>query len=344
MTDWTQFNQRMMSGVAGCDPVFRPTNFWTPGLRELLVDLESRGLDTFKSWQSAATWFYPRYGLDLRPGAMALLVDRAIELDGTLSRRRVQQRLNGLRDAQRDFDVVALAWDHDRWPFDLDGWGESAFARPRQRFALRGSDGPRWTKPYLNYLLCLSALSRHVVRPPVSFLEVGGGFGVLGELVMQRDAAVRYVNLDIPPLLTVSSYYLTTLFGRERVLAGDELPAAGPVAPQRSACLPNWRIDDLRGDFDVFVNSFSFQEMEPHVVERYIAAVAGLGVEYVVSLNSRDGKRRAVHGEEGGVLDPVTSQRIAETFQRHGYQVKGRYGKPLLRSAGEIVVLQLVTG
>lgn len=343
MTDWTQFNERMMSGVAECDPVFRPTNFWTPGLRELLVDLESRGLDTFKSWPSAGSWFYPWYGLNLRPRAIKALVDRAIELDDTLSRRRVQHRLNGVREAQRDFDAVRLAWDHHRWPFDLEGWGESGLGRPSQRFALRGAAGPRWSKPYLNYLLCLSALSWHVDHPPVSFLEVGGGYGVLGEVVMQRDPVVRYVNLDIPPLLTVSSYYLTSLFGHERVLAGDDLPTAGPVAPQRSACLPNWRIDDLQGDFDVFVNSFSFQEMEPHVVERYVAAVAGLGVEYVVSLNSRAGKQRAVHGEEGGVLEPVTSERITGMFQQHGYQVQGRYGEPLIRRAGEIVVLQRIT-
>lgn len=343
MTDWTQFNARMLSSIADCDPVFRPTNFWTPGLRALLADLETRGLGTFKSWPSAGTWFYPHYGVGLRPRAISALADRATELDKTIRRRRVQQGLNGFRDAQRDFDVVRLSWDQNRWPYDLEGWGESEYGRPTQRFALCGSDGPRWTKPYLNYLLCLSALSRHVDSAPMSFLEIGGGFGVLGEVVMQRDPAARYVNLDIPPLLTVASHYLTTLFGDERLLAGDDLPEAGPFSPQQSACAPNWRIDDVRETFDVFVNSFSFQEMEPHVVERYVAAVARLGVEHVVSLNSRDGKRRAVEGGEGGVLEPVTSRRIAAMFERHGYQVRGRYGEPLIRSAGEIVVLRRVT-
>jgi hypothetical protein len=114
----------------------------------------------------------------------------------------------------------------------------------------------------------------------------------------------------------------------------------GPPAPDASACLPNWRLPEVTGPFDVFVNSFSFQEMEPHVVDHYVGMVAALGVTYVVSLNSREGKRRATAGTEGGVLDPVTSGLIVEKFGGHGYTVAGRYGEPLIHSAGELVVLR----
>jgi len=90
----------------------------------------------------------------------------------------------------------------------------------------------------------------------------------------------------------------------------------------------------------VFVNSFSFQEMEPPVVDHYVGMVADLGVTYVVSLNSREGKRQATEGAEGGVLDQVTSDRIVEMFGKRGYTVSGRYGDPLIHSAGELVVLK----
>ncbi|MBA2454954.1 MAG: putative sugar O-methyltransferase [Nocardioidaceae bacterium] len=340
MTDWGDFNVRMLRAVTECDPVYRPTNFRTPGLRDLLADLEKHGLDSFKSWPSAGVWFYPRYGLGLRPRAAAQVVEWARQLDDTLPRRRMNRALNGLPEAHRDFDAVRLAWDQSRWPYDLDGVGESDVGRPRQHLALTGPTGPRWTKPYLNYLLCLAALSRHVSSPPTSFVEIGGGFGVLGEIVLQRDPGARYVNVDIPPLLTVASFYLSQLFGSARVRCADDVPASGPVELSGSACLPNWRVADLRGDYDAFVNSFSFQEMEPPVVQHYVDTVGALGVEYAVSLNSRSGKRQAVNGEEGGVLDPVTSDRIVAMFERHGYQVQGRYGPPLIRSAGELVVLR----
>jgi putative sugar O-methyltransferase len=334
--DWTGLTKQLLEDVGDCDPIYRPTNFWTPGLRDILADLETRGVDAFKSWPTAGYWFYPSYSRTLARRTVDKTYKQAVKANPGLTELSWLRSLNGYHEAMRDFDAARLAWDQSRWPFDLEGFGESAVGQPVRHYALTGSDTPRWGKPYLNYLLCLAALSRHVDGPPRAFLEIGGGFGVLGEILMQRDQLARYVNLDIPPLLTVASYYLTTLFG-DRVRTPDAPDTAMDAAG--SACLPNWRLPDVRGPFDVFVNSFSFQEMEPHVVDHYVGMVADLGVTYVVSLNSREGKRRATDGTEGGVLDPVTSDLIVEQFARRGYTVRGRYGEPLIRSAGELVVL-----
>ena len=59
--------------------------------------------------------------------------------------------------------------------------------------------------------MLMSGLSREVDSVPHSFVEIGGGFGVLGELVMTHDSNASYVNIDIPPLLSVSSYYLSEI-------------------------------------------------------------------------------------------------------------------------------------
>jgi hypothetical protein len=103
--------------------------------------------------------------------------------------------------------------------------------------------------------------------------------------------------------------------------------------------LPPWRIDDVSGPFDVFVNCFSFQEMEPHVVANYIAKVAAKDVSYVVSLNSRYGKPKADESEIG-VVEQVTSASIVTMFEQHGYELCRAYGQPHIRSAGELVVLR----
>jgi putative sugar O-methyltransferase len=332
--DWTGMTKQLLEGVRDCDPIYRPTNFWTPGLRDILADLDTRGLETFKSWPTAGYWFYPSYGRPLAPGTVDRTFKRAVKANPALTKLWWLRSLNGFREAARDFDAARLVWDQSRWPFDLEGFGESTVGEPVRHYALTDSD-VRWGKPYLNYLLCLAALSRHVDEPPRHFLEIGGGFGVLGEILMQRDEQARYVDLDIPPLLTVASYYLTTLFG-DRV----RTPSSDPVEPSSSACLPNWRLPDVRGPFDVFVNSFSFQEMEPHVVDHYVGMVADLGVTYVVSLNSREGKRRATAGTEGGVLEPVTSELVVRMFGKRGYTVCGRHNEPLIYSAGELVVLK----
>ena len=61
---------------------------------------------------------------------------------------------------------------------------------------------------------------------------------------------VRYVDLDIPPLMTVASYYLPRAV-EDRVDVYDD-SWSGRVGPDRSAVLPSWRIDDVDGPFDLF--------------------------------------------------------------------------------------------
>lgn len=337
---WTESTERLIAELETCDPIYRPTNFWGPGVRQLSADLADRGLETFKSWPGAATWFYPVYGNGFTNATIARTVEFARSVHPQVREPWLTGVLTGSWEARRDFDAVRLAWDQERWPFDLTGHGESQVGRPPQRFRLTGTDAVGWGKPYLNYLLCLAALSRHVDAPPRSCLEIGGGFAVLGEILLQRDPSARYVNLDIPPLLTVGAYYLTTVLGPRLVMTPDQAPKAGPIEVAGAACLPNWRLTDVSGPFDVFVNAYSFQEMEPHVLDHYATAVAAKGVTWVLSLNSILGKPKAAAGKAGGVLDPVTSSRIIAAFQERGYELVATYRDPLIVSAGEIAVMK----
>ncbi len=307
VTTWEAITKRSLAEIDGADPLYRPTNFWQPGLHQLLADMDEMGLERFKSWPTATYWFYPTYGANLRPETAAAAVARAVELQpdaqqpGSAARGPDRRRRGAPRPRGRPASCGTRSGGRSRsWLAESRAIGE-----PPQHFHLAG-DKRGWTKPYLNYLLCLAALSRHVDRPPRSVLEIGGGFGVLGEILMRRSKAVRYVDLDIPPLLTVASYYLRELFG-ERIDVYDDA-WAGRVGPDRSAVLPSWRIDDVDGPFDLFVNCFSFQEMEPHVVANYVAKVAEKDVSYVVSLNSRKGKPKASDGGIG-VVEQVTSAR-----------------------------------
>lgn len=338
MTDWKALTNRTLAELKTCDPVFRPTSFWGPGLTQLLNEMDGRGLETFKSWPAAAFWFYPRYGAGFTNASIDATLERVNQVLPSANPAWVRGALNASQEARRDFDVARMAWDHSRWPVDLDGYGESLVGRPFQYFRFTGT-AHGWTRPYLNYTLCLAALSRHVDAPPQRFLEIGGGFGVLGEFLMQRDPDAVYVDVDIPPLMTVASWYLTELFG-DRVTTYDEMPQAGPVSVPGSAVLPNYRLPDLTGDFDVLVNSFSFQEMEPDVVEAYVDLAVARGVRYVVSLNSRLGKPKKAEGHQVGVIDPVTSARIIAMVEKHGFRLEATYDGPLINSAGQVAVLK----
>lgn len=339
MTRWEALTARLLEEVERCDELYRPTTFWGPGVRSLLDDLRGRGLESFKSWPSAATWFYPMYGSGFTPRGIDATFEAARKINDQVQGPWFRSALGGDQNARRDFDAARLAWDQARWPFDLERLGESEAGAPPQAYRLVGGSSAFWTRPYLNYLLILAGLSRHVDRPPRRFLELGGGFGILGEIVLSRDADAVYVNVDIPPLLTVASFYLDQLFG-DRVATYEGLPEAGRLELDGSACLPSWRIRDVVRPFDVFVNSFSFQEMEPEVVEQYANDVAALDVPWVVSLNSRAGKAVQDAANPIGVRQPVTSRRIAELFEAQGYRCVATYGDPLLQSNAELAILR----
>ncbi|MEO7754207.1 MAG: putative sugar O-methyltransferase [Terracoccus sp.] len=338
--DWTTLTERSLAELREVGELYRPTSFWGPGLEALLADLRVRGLETFKSWPTAAWWFYPRYGAGFNNAlieqALASVADR---LPRPEAKTWVRSALAATHEARRDFDAVRLAWDQQRWPCDLEGLGESRVGSPFQYYRFTGAEHG-WTRPYLNYALCMAALSHHVDAPPRRFLEIGGGFGALGEFLLTRDPEAVYVDVDIPPLLTVASWYLRELFGDRVGVYGDDVAASGPIPVSGSAVLPNYRLPDLEAEFDVFVNSYSFQEMEPDVVENYVDLVVARGVTWVVSLNSRRGKQLKSDAEEVGVLDPVTSARIIEMFERRGFDLLAAYDSPLIYSAGQLAVLR----
>jgi putative sugar O-methyltransferase len=338
---WQALTERTLAELDQAEDIYRPTNFWGPGLDQLLADMSEQGLAAFKRWPTAAYWFLPTYGNGYTEPMIRQLFPRAKMVNPDARRGWLTNMINGSFQARRDLDVARLAWDQTRWKADLEGLGESPVGEPVQHFSLVPDSDVRHGRGYLNYLLCLAALSRHIEKPPTNVLEIGGGFGVLGEIILSRDPDARYVNLDIPPLVTVSSYYLTELFGHDRVLSYDDRVASeGPIDVPGSAVLPNWRIRDLQGPFDLFVNSFSFQEMEPAVVAHYVDEVCNLGVEYVVSLNSLKGKPKVADGHEIGVIDPVTSGRVIEQFEARGYALLARHTRPWILGQGEIAVLR----
>ncbi len=67
MTTWEAITKRSLAEIDDADPLYRPTNFWQPGLHQLLSDMDELGLERFKSWPSAAYWFYPTYAANVRP-------------------------------------------------------------------------------------------------------------------------------------------------------------------------------------------------------------------------------------------------------------------------------------
>jgi putative sugar O-methyltransferase len=200
---------------------------------------------------------------------------------------------------------------------DLDRVSESNIGGG-ERFSF---DGKSYSHSMLNYLRALNLLKRAApgVRPQ-SCLEIGGGYGTLGEILLKAEPNAVYVNVDIPPVAAVSTWYLAEVFGRDKVLAYpdsrtmDEIDLEALKGKYRAVVLCPWQLPKLKGRFDLFANFMSFQEMEPDVVANYISHVQPLTSGHALIRNSAVGKKVAKKAGEIGVIEQVVTDFIAARF------------------------------
>lgn len=304
----------MRADMETAPEAFRPTNFWSGGVARLAADLEAGGMQAFRTLPSALDYFVPAYA-----DKFFLRHERRIE--GLLSRLKPRRRasfrkaISGLGRAMTDYRLYratttgsALGLEHaDESPV---GGGE--------RF---GIEGRSFSRSMLNYLRALTLLERSVdCEGLTGWLEIGGGYGTLGEIVLKGRQDAFYINVDIPPVAAVSTWYLKQVFGDDAVLGYDDsremdrLDIDALRARYRAVVLCPWQLPDLTGQIDVFANFISFQEMEPPVVANYARLVQPLTARHVLMRNSAHGKTVARSAGEHGVLEPVTTEFTIAAF------------------------------
>jgi len=291
---------------------YRPTPFWEQASVKLFNEFERHGIENFRQNPVALSYFVPTYG----PPTLGLNLDQVAFLKETLEDHYPGQTkgalalngfLNGHFSALSDYRVF-LAANYGPDVFGLKSFSESSVGNPVEQFCI---DGRRYSRSSLNYLLGLSLLKRHVNLSDINtVLEIGGGFGTLGEILGKAPKkGIKYINVDIPPTNFAADYYLGTNFGNDQVggfYRFINLPTIEISSLPDFTVLCSWQIEGLKGQVDLFVNFISFQEMEPYVVKNYLDHVNRLGAAWVLLRNMREGKQMKTLKAEG-VNQPILS-------------------------------------
>jgi len=290
--------------------IYRPTSFWRAASHRIADDIKASGVENFRRIQSALSYFVPNFG----PPTSGFTIEQVQSLMhhaqdamkvSDKAQRTLHQYLSGYFHARSDYRVLQASDDPAQRPF-LHRFSECDFGNPLEQFDF---EGRRFSRSSLNYLLGLSMLKQHVDTESIrTVLEIGGGFGTLGEILAQSDLpGIRYIDIDIPPTQFVAARYLSHVLGPDQVapytatrgqrLNITELPTA--------TVLCNWQIEQLQGQVDLFVNFISFQEMEPPVVRNYLGHVDRLKSRWILLRNMREGKQKKTatsHGVETPIL------------------------------------------
>lgn len=335
---------QMLADMRRAPSLYRPTNFWASGLDDVVHDLRRLGVNSFRRHPSALFFYVPTYRPTQRAWLQRLLriIERVlVQTDRGVGLRRV---LTGQAEA---LSAYRLIHGHDAPGFpNLLSVSESDFGQPTEQFEF---EGRRYSRSSLNYLRGLAYFKRIVPNAEIrTVLEIGGGFGTLGELLIQSDD-VTYIDVDIPPVAFVATTYLRYILGESVILGYDttrtveEIDIADLRRDGKSAVLMPWQLPILKGSVDLFVNFISFQEMEPDIVRNYARHVDRLRPRYLLLRNQVAGKHRAQEGSVG-VLSPVTRATYLQVFDQ--YELLGQdsviYGEDLgpTKSRSEVLVLR----
>jgi len=324
----------MLEDLPAQDPIHQPTSFWATAAKELLSDFETHGIETFRCLPSSSVFFVPTYGSpgnSIRAEHRDLLQERLHEEVAPDSKPALtlERMLSGQQWAEADYRVY-LAGNQSSQNPKLDTVSESVTGGPLEHFCFGGR---QFSRSLLNYLNAFVFLKQHVDTSSIrSVLEVGGGFGTLGEILAAEKQDYAYTDIDIPPTSAVASYYLGNLVGgvARPYSQTRELTSISAAAPGERLVLCPWQLPQLEGSCDLLVNSISFQEMEPDVVRNYCREAIRLGVRYVLLRNIREGKALKSDTRPYGVETPIKTddyldffpgfRRIATNVDPYGYR------------------------
>lgn len=294
------------------DELYRPSVFWDEASSRIVNELCENGIERFRSLHNILGFFVPTFGTPGNSFSPAQIEGLRSTLqrahpEAKKAHQGLEQFLSGESSALADYRVLLAADNPDKLP-SLHQFSESKVGEPVEHFEF---DGRWFSRSSLNYLLGLSLLKKHLGADeiPRTVLEIGGGFGTLGEILASAGVdGLRYVDVDIPPTSYVAQYYLSQVLGADQVTTYAqtrdrteiEIESLSPLS-----VLCAWQIEKLRGNVDLFVNFISFQEMEPPIVQNYLNHVARLNTRWVLLRNMREGKQLRKAGGWAGVDTPI---------------------------------------
>ncbi|MFA6700376.1 MAG: putative sugar O-methyltransferase [Thiomicrospira sp.] len=305
----------LMEQLAKQSPLYQPGVFWQEASKVMIEELDAQGVERFRRLASSLHFFVPTYGFPGNALADETMQSLQAWLDAqalpSKQHTYLTQFISGYSAALADYRTLAASEYSSTATPDLMRFSESQIGQPIEQFEI---EGKRYSRSALNYLSGLSFLKKYADFDRIqTVMEIGGGFGTLGEIVHQTLPNTRYIDIDIPPTLCCSTYYLQQVFGDNALTTyRDTAQQAQIQIDQLSAAsvLPSWQIERLQGKIDLFVNFISFQEMEPDIVQNYLSHVTRLQAEWVLLRNMREGKQlRSQH--RFGVDKPIFSEDYA---------------------------------
>jgi putative sugar O-methyltransferase len=330
----------MLADQQTAPKIFQPTNYWRNYIGVVLPEIRRYGLRGFRGREGS---FLSTFGAtDPGPQWRVLLDNRRINNHKTRRVPGLFQLVSWLDRAVTETigqRVLHASMVYGFSPADIErraydrasevGRESGARAIEELTISLEGDpkhvfhvNGKPMTMSLLNYYMSYAYTCRFVDLAKTSLIvELGPGSGKQVEVVAKLHPSVCYFLFDMPPQLYVCEQYLKAVFG-DRVVSYRE--CRNMTAPPKSAAgtiylFGNWQFPMIETiKTDLFWNVASLQEMEPDVVETYLASVDKC-TEAVYLKEMMGGMAQAARPGEHGVLERTVLEhyeRFLPSFRR----------------------------
>lgn len=287
----------MLEDMRSVDPVFAPSSYWKEYHGPSLDFIAQNGIKDFRSGRmrqwSAFSAFVNPYVQEVEDLLAKLSQETPRNVDSEVV--RMLKKLTSLCDRQYEQAAwLCLEWcrKQDRSGV-IDRMGDSGLGNPS--FAIQDG-GHLYTIPFLRYCAYyLHLQARMPIRENMNILEIGGGYGGLCEVFAKAQPSAKYIYIDLPVQTYLAQQYLSEVFPG-RVLpysvtrSMDQIDLT-KIPPGTLITLCPWQLPKLRGNFDLLLNTSSFQEMSQQQVSLYAEYVTALQTNYVFIIALMQGIR-----------------------------------------------------
>lgn len=313
MTTYSELNL-MNEDMKDQHELYQPSEFWREASKSIVNEILDSDISQFRALPKPLGFFVPTYGCpgnSFNTNQVTNLI-KNFEMSPNSSQKSIlglKNFLSGYNAALSDYRVFLAADDPEVKP-ELHNFSESNYGNPIEHWTFNDK---KYSRSALNYLLGLSFFKKYSknMLPPQTVLEIGGGFGTLGEILCTSgDKKLKYIDVDIPPMSFVAEKYLTHALGSKNVSTYKTHHKDSEIVIEslsQATVLASWQIEKLVGHVDLFVNFISFQEMEPEIVQNYLDHVSRLQCTWILLRNMREGKQQKNEKNLVGVKKPITS-------------------------------------
>ena len=278
------------------EDIYKPSSFWSNLIKKNYKLIFKGKIHEFRNLKIGFVGFAPYFSeiprfkikhLNIRKLSRTINSFKIIPKGKKKILNLIFSSING---QQRAYNLYKILLTDKIKPFFYN-FNESLIGKPTESFKF---DKKNYSASSLNYLTGLLFLKNHIGKLDNKiFLEIGGGFGTVGEILYKlKIKNFKYINFDLPPLNIISEYYLrkscNQKIGNHFSYLNNNKIYIKKLKKLNS--FPNFDIEKLSGKIDIFLNFISFQEMEHTIVSNYIDKIFKLNPKFILLRNLREGK------------------------------------------------------